>query len=236
LGKDNAPSTSAPLVTVAEVPTLLRSMSGALAVMEALEVSITQRALPEMAELRQAALTSALVHTNALIRDLFQRHLPPNERRAALGVDFAPSTVLDLKGDASRGQELFAGVAQCSNCHLRDGRGRPFGPDLTEIGKKYPRPQLLEQILRPSQQIAPEFRLVSLVLANGDDLSGFVVRRTSDRVFLKDSQLVEHDLPVAEIRESRDLELSAMPEGLLATLTAQEAADLLAYLATAPGD
>jgi hypothetical protein len=37
---------------------------------------------------------------------------------------------------------------------------------------------------------------------------------------------------MSEVKETRESTLSAMPEGLLAPLTAQEAADLLEYLWT----
>ncbi|MCC7375814.1 MAG: PQQ-dependent sugar dehydrogenase [Verrucomicrobiales bacterium] len=231
LGQDTARPNSPNPITASELPSLLRSMNGALAVVEALQTADNARNRPEFLALKETALTLAASHTNAMIRDLFQRFLPMHQRRVTLGADFAPEVVLGLHGDPHRGQELFSGAAQCSNCHLRDGRGRPLGPDLTDIAKKYTGQQLLEQILRPSQQIAPEFRVTTVVLANGDDLSGFIVRHNAERLVLKDSLLVEHDLPMADIKESRESKLSAMPEGLLAPLTAQEAADLIAYLA-----
>lgn len=231
------PTSSIPEITAPRIPELLRTMNGALAVLETLERPADDASARVAAELKQAALETAAAHPNAMIRDLFERLLPPDQRRTTLGAEFPFRAVLDLKGDSQRGQELFSGAAQCSNCHVRDGRGRPFGPDLTEIARKYPtRQQLLEHIVLPSAQMAPEFRTTTVILAEGEDLSGFVVRRGSDRLVLKDSQLVEHELRLDQIKESRESALSAMPEGLLATLTAQEASDLLEYLVASAGE
>jgi putative heme-binding domain-containing protein len=176
--------------------------------------------------------TSALSGTNALIRDLLQRFLPPDRRRSTLGTDINPKVLLALRGDATRGRDLFAGASQCARCHTCAGTGRTFGPDLTGIGKKYDRAQLFDHILNPSKLIAPEFKTVSLTMRDGTELSGFVLRRTTTELVLRDETLKEHTLKLSDVREQRESTLSAMPEGLLAPLTAQEAADLLEFLAT----
>src|SRR6185436_19710564 len=129
--------------------------------------------------------------TNALVRNLFDAFLPPDRRRTALGADFDLVTILALRGDAARGRTLFNGVSQCSRCHLCEGAGRAFGPDLTGIGKKYDRAQLLDQIVHPSKLIAPEYKTVTLTLANGQELTGFVVSRAADGWVLRDETLAD---------------------------------------------
>jgi putative heme-binding domain-containing protein len=170
-------------------------------------------------------------HTNAFIRDLCQRLLPPDRRRVVLGTDAKAENILQQEGNAARGRELFSGAAQCSRCHVYEGQGRAFGPELTGLGRRYSRAQILEQILNPSKQIAPEYRTTSLVLAGGEEWTGFVVNRTATEITLRDETLALRTVPLATVKESRESTLSAMPEGLLAPLTAQEAADLLEALA-----
>jgi putative heme-binding domain-containing protein len=172
----------------------------------------------------------AAAHTNALIRDLFQRLLPPSQRRKTLGAEFHPGAILSLTGDAKRGRAVFTGVSQCASCHACAGEGRNFGPDLSGLARKYNRTQLLEQILQPSKFIAPEFKTTTLTLSDETELSGFILSRDNDGIVLRDSTLAERRIPAAQVRESRESTLSAMPEGLLAPLTAQEAADLLEFL------
>ena len=46
-------------------------------------------------------------------------------------------------------------------------------------------------------------------------------------------EAVEAMLKLADVKDTRESALSAMPEGLLSSLTAQEAADLLDYLCSA---
>jgi putative heme-binding domain-containing protein len=207
------------------VAKLLANMSGCLAL------------LNETAEtaLRDEVAAAAAVHTNALVRDLFQRLLPPDRRRRTLGNDFDPQTVLALPGDAARGRELFLGVSQCARCHVCNGAGRAFGPDLSEVGRKYTRAQLLEQILFPSRVIAPEYKTTTVTLGDETELSGFVVTRTAGELVLRDETLVERQVKISDVQETRESALSAMPEGLLAPLTAQEAADLLEHLAAGRG-
>jgi hypothetical protein len=61
-------------------------------------------------------------------------------------------------------------------------------------------------------------------------LNGFVIRRMPGAIVLKEQALTEHTLESSQIAELRESSLSAMPEGLLAPLTAQEVADLLEFL------
>jgi putative heme-binding domain-containing protein len=100
------------------------------------------------------------------------------------------------------------------------------------IGIKYPRAQLLEQILFPSRVVAPEHKTTTVTLRDDTELNGFVLMRTAMELVLRDETLTEHTVKLADVKETRESTLSAMPEGLLAPLTAQEAADLLEYLAS----
>jgi putative heme-binding domain-containing protein len=199
---------------------LLASMNGALAL--ASSVSSSGFRVPP----------AALEHTNALVRDLFQRFLPPEQRRQTLGSEIDPKSILSLGGDPVRGKELFGGAAQCARCHVAAGVGRAFGPELNGLNAKYDRAQLLDQILNPSKSVAPEFKLFSLTLRDDKELNGFVRRRSTTELVLRDEALTDHVVPLASIKESRESALSAMPEGMLAPLTAQEAADLLEFIFT----
>ena len=203
---------------------LLRTVSGALRLLDHVSSAADKQ------DLRAEAAALAASHTNAVIRDLFQRLLPPEQRRRTLGADFSPQTVLALQGNAGRGEQIFMGNSQCARCHTCKGAGRAFGPDLTGISRKYSRAQVLEQILYPSRIIAPEHRTTIITLRDDSEISGFVLKRTATELILRDEQLTEHKLKLTDLKDTRESALSAMPEGLLSSLTAQEAADLLEYL------
>jgi putative heme-binding domain-containing protein len=205
---------------------LLSTASGALALLEA----ATQPGVP--GTLRDATAATAASSPDAIVRELWQRLLPPGRRRQTLGTDINPRTILSLKGDAGRGRMLFQqeGGAQCARCHRVRGEGRDFGPDLTLIARKYDRAGVLDQILFPSKIIAPEFKTYTLTLRDGTEISGFLSRTNSAGVLFKGEDLLVRHLTPAEAAEAHPSAISAMPEGLLAPLTAQEAADLLEYL------
>jgi putative heme-binding domain-containing protein len=186
---------------------------------------------------REAAAAAARI-SEGLVRDLLQRFLPPDQRRRTLGFEINPQTILPLRGDLARGHALFfrEGGAQCSRCHTCERQGREFGPDLSDIGRKYDRAALLDHILRPSAIIAPEFRTHLVSLRDDTELAGFVLRRASDALFLRTDTEPARRVPLDQIKEDRESAVSVMPEGLLAPLTAQEAADLVDFLSSRKAD
>jgi putative heme-binding domain-containing protein len=166
------------------------------------------------------------------VRDLFERFLPEERRTKTLGSQIDPGVILVLRGDAGRGRKIFIqeGGAQCQTCHRAEGVGRDFGPDLSHIGKKYARAQILENILEPSKTIDPPY--VAYLVETRDDTmhTGFLIRKSADEVVLKEATAEEVRLPAAAIKRMEAQRLSLMPEGLLQGMTAQEAADLIEYL------
>jgi putative heme-binding domain-containing protein len=119
---------------------------------------------------------------------------------------------------------------QCVRCHRSHGEGRDFGPDLTDIRRKYDRATLLTHIRQPNLVVAPEHRTHSVTLRDDTELTGFLKKRTATELVLKLEDGTERRVPLAQVATTRESALSAMPEGLLTALTAQEAADLLEFL------
>jgi putative membrane-bound dehydrogenase-like protein len=145
------------------------------------------------------------------------------------------------EGDARRGEELFfantaptesSGAQACGSCHRVQGRGQWIGPDLSTIGTKSSREELLRSIINPSAAIGYNFRSLIAATADGRVLTGLPVEDTPDRLVLKlaDGQRVA--LPPADIEERTYSDVSLMPEALIETLDEQDLADLLAYLMT----
>jgi putative heme-binding domain-containing protein len=207
---------------VAPLDTLLATGSGALSV----ALAVIDGSIPEPARAQTIAKGSAL--TDPLRRDLFERFLPESQRRKVLGPDLKPAELLALKGDAARGQALFASV--CVACHRAQEVGTDFGPDLSHIGTKWNQAAMLEQILTPSKIIEPQWKLTTVELKNGESKSGFPAASTATELTLKQAGGVTEKIPVADIVKTSASPVSMMPEGLLQSLTAEEAADLLQYL------
>ncbi len=206
----------------ASIDTLLASSSGALSV----ALAVVDGSLPESVRAQVIAKGSAL--PDPLRRDLFERFLPESQRRQVLGANVQPAALLALQGDAARGKALFAGV--CVACHRAEGVGIDFGPDLSHIGTKWNPAAMIEQILTPSKVIEPQWKLTTVELKNGEAKTGFPAASTDSELTLKQAGGVVEKIPTAQIANTSTTPTSAMPEGLLQTLTAQEAADLLKYL------
>jgi putative heme-binding domain-containing protein len=168
------------------------------------------------------------------IRDLFERFLPEEQRVKRLGAIVKPESILAIPGDPERGRLLFfkaAGV-QCYNCHRIGGQGREVGPDLDGIGKKYTRAQILENILEPSKQIDAKYLTYVLETKKGTIYSGLLVSKDAKKVVLKNSSAQLIEVPAGDVENLTSMQKSLMPDLLLRDLTAEQVADLTAFLSS----
>jgi putative heme-binding domain-containing protein len=189
----------------------------------------------EIGEAERARLLPALTsEPKAEVRALFERFRPASERVETLGGSFDPAAVLRLAGDVDRGRALFREDAsiQCRSCHVLEGVGRELGPDLAKSAAKHDRAALLEHVVRPSRTIDEPYRAMVIETADGRLLVGLVVERTHEAITLRDANGETTRIGIADIEQMAPSATSLMPEGLLSGLTAQQAADLIAYLHT----
>ena len=178
-------------------------------------------------------LAAALALPNSQVRDLFERFVPAEQRPKRLGSVIKPEQILQNKGNAERGRQLFfksAGL-QCANCHRIAGVGSTLGPDLSEIGKKYTRAQILESILEPSKFIDPKYVTYLVETNDGKVLTGLLASKTDKEVVLKLAGDKEVRVPANTVAVLSPQQKSLMPELLLRDVTLDQAADLLEFLA-----
>jgi putative heme-binding domain-containing protein len=180
---------------------------------------------------KEALLAAAAKLQPSPIRDLFEGHLTTGKGPRKLGRNPKPKTILALRGDVGRGENLFwSKTVNCGSCHKIGDRGTALGPELTAIGKQRSREDLLESILEPSRRIEPKYASYLVHMTDGKTTSGLLVRRTEKEVVLRDAQNKEIVLAAKDVEVLRPSLTSLMPDGQLAGLTIQEAADLLEYL------
>ena len=207
---------------------LLATPRGALALASAIGGS----ALPP--GLREQAVAAGVRHADLQIAGLFERFVPEDQRVKRLGDAIRPEQILSIRGDAEAGRRLVFETAaiQCKNCHRIRGQGVELGPDLSQIGKKLTRTQLLESMMEPSKQVDPKFAAYLIETVDGQVYTGLLVERTNQELLLKDSQNKLIRVPAADVEIAAPQQKSLMPELLLRDMTAQEAADLLEFLST----
>ena len=186
------------------------------------------------ASMKAELITLAAQHPQPDVRELFERFLPASQRLERLGDVIDRSALLALAGDPNAGRELFfrQGASSCQSCHRVRGEGGTLGPDLSEIGKKYPPHELLTHLLEPSKFIEPKYVAYLLETVDGQIYSGLLLERTEEQIRLKTAQNEERTVPTREVELFVPQAKSLMPELLLRDLTPQQAADLLTYLRT----
>jgi putative membrane-bound dehydrogenase-like protein len=140
---------------------------------------------------------------------------------------------LDGKGDPVAGERLFYHSlgARCFVCHRVEGRGGKVGPDLSTIGRALSRDKLIESILTPSKEIAPQFTAWSIATSDGKVRVCVIVEEGFDStVTLADNQGKLEMIKRQDIEERHALPTSIMPDNLPELMTRQEFLDLLAFL------
>ena len=140
----------------------------------------------------------------------------------------------DNAGDPARGQVLFTDLKRlaCSRCHRVRGQGGEIGPDLSDIGGKYDREQLIESVLEPSRQIVEGYRPTVLATTDGRVLTGIVREETSGELILVDIDGKRQSVRKEDTVERKTSDTSLMPDGLAPSLSLKEFSDLIAYLAS----
>lgn len=130
--------------------------------------------------------------------------------------------------NVARGEKAFT-TAQCIKCHRFGNRGESLGPDLTTVSQRFQRKEILESIIYPSHIISDQYAS-KRVLAGGLSYVGLVGPERNGVVpmLLTDGEKVE--LVEEDIESISPNRTSAMPTGLLNSLSLQEVADLFAYL------
>jgi len=186
------------------------------------------------ASIRAMVLETALGRTDPAIVDLFEIYVPESQRVQRLGEKIQPEEILKLVGDVARGRQLFheSTVVQCRSCHKLENRGNEVGSDLSQVGKKYDRAKILENILQPSLNIDAKYVAYLIETTSGQVHTGLIVKRDDKEVILRDAQNKEHKFAAADIEGMYPQRKSLMPDLLLKEFTAEQVADLLAYLSS----
>ena len=131
-----------------------------------------------------------------------------------------------------QGMTLFASV-QCGTCHSMQGEGGSIGPDLTQLGTRFSKRDMLEALIKPSEVISDQYisKIYSLNdgtsvlgrLANEDEKSYFVIQNPYAPKMLK-------EVSKKDVREIKPAKVSIMPPGTINSLNEEELRDLIAYL------
>jgi|GEM_PF-106390 len=185
----------------------------------------TRKSLKEVAQRHpeSVALVNALLDVASL-----------NAGRPALDDTSAWMKRLDaLEGeaDAQAGRRIFfhPRIATCASCHRHSGRGNVVGPDLSFIAQQGDRKAILQSILEPNRDIAPQFLGTLLELRDGTTFTGIMLASAGFDLY-RDLTGKDRFFKNGDILKRTELKTSLMPTGLPMMMTDQELRDLLAFL------
>ncbi len=180
------------------------------------------------AELSATQVNALRKHTDERVRQRAGRLLGAANATARQDVYRAFLPALQLAGVPARGQALFEG--RCSLCHQYGGRGYEFGPDLG-AARSGGKEKLLLSILDPNLEVLAQYYVCSIETKEGESIGGILKNETVTTVTLRQPGGTEKTVPRASIASLKTQSQSFMPEGLEAGLSAQDMADLLAFIA-----
>lgn len=154
--------------------------------------------------------------------------LPAEDARLDAVVAARVGAMGNFKPDRTHGAAVF--TANCATCHRFLNAGGNLGPSLDGIASRA-LARLVEDILDPSRNVDPEFRLTTITLKNGETKSGMNYRTEGDRVFLRDPATAQ-DIAIArtDVAEITPSPASPMPAAFETILSEQDFFDLLDYL------
>ncbi|HEY2934011.1 MAG TPA: hypothetical protein VGK99_19905 [Acidobacteriota bacterium] len=136
---------------------------------------------------------------------------------------------MSYSGNIQKGKESFE-KAFCSKCHLLGDIGLSAGPDLTDIGKRFQRKDMVDALLYPSKTISDQWAAVEITMKDDQTALGVITRDDANAVTLLTATGALQVIPKAEIKGRAVSKTSLMPEGLMENLTQQEMINLFAFL------
>jgi len=148
-------------------------------------------------------------------------------------------------GDPQRGARIYANLG-CAGCHIINGQGSGFGPELSEIGRLRGADHLRQAIVDPGAALPRatlavpargylEFLPVTVVQRDGGEVRGVRLNEDVFTIQLRDAGGRIHSFrkaDVAAVRKERDASL--MP-GYATRVAGGDLDDLVAYLSSLGG-
>lgn len=188
--------------------------------------NLTSLSSPQFSGIIKRYPQALLPKANALLE-----RIRANEEARLIKLDKLMPLV--AQGDPNRGEQLFhSEKTKCATCHRVTDRGGKVGPDLTTIGSNRAIRDLIESIVFPSATIVRDYEPYSMITVDGRTLTGLIIRESEESITVQQSTGDPIIVRREDIDEMLPSPVSIMPSDLDKSLTEEELADLVAYLAS----
>ncbi|MFN0126185.1 MAG: PVC-type heme-binding CxxCH protein [Verrucomicrobiales bacterium] len=143
--------------------------------------------------------------------------------------------ILKLEGDAARGK---VAAVRCIMCHQVDGIGADYGPGLKGWGPNQSREAIVRAIAEPSAEIALGYNGTEVLLKDGGVIHGIAFNNSDLALDVALPLVIQSAggltqlIPKDRIQKKREFDGSLMYAPTVLGLTAQDIADIAAWLQT----
>ena len=134
--------------------------------------------------------------------------------------------IVHLTGDATRGKNT---ATRCQMCHAVGGTGAELGPALDGWGRGKSADVIATALVRPSAEIASGYDGTELRTKDGLTIQGLLIKQ-SDPLMMRSMGGVTQIIPADRVASRRRMQESLMMSAAQLGLTAQDVADLVAFL------
>ncbi|WP_395717485.1 PVC-type heme-binding CxxCH protein [Prosthecobacter sp.] len=134
--------------------------------------------------------------------------------------------VLKLTGNAKNGAQL---VTRCVMCHQFNDQGVEFGPNLDGWGRSQPAEIIAQAILEPSKDIAHGYDGQEVKTKEGVTIHGMLLT-DGDIMIMRSMGGVNQFVPKSRVQKRAKLDRSLMLSAFQLGLSAQDVADIVAYM------
>ena len=134
--------------------------------------------------------------------------------------------IVRLKGDAARGKTA---AARCVMCHSIDGAGAELGPALDGWGRGKSAEVIARALVTPSAEIALGYEGMEIRTKDGLTIQGVLIK-DGDPLMMRSMGGITQIIPPTVVANRRRMTSSLMLSAAQLGLTAQDVADLIAFL------
>lgn len=138
------------------------------------------------------------------------------------------AALIKLSGNMDNGKNMF--INTCAACHQVNNNGTNFGPDLSEIGAKYGKEGLYQNVLNPDAGIAFGYDGYIFKTKDGNQLMGYITSETKEDLSVKMMGGAAAKIKKSDLVSKKAYGHSLMPAGLVNGMKQQEVVDLIEYL------
>ena len=161
----------------------------------------------------------------------------PDVRRIATYVrSLGVATASGVTGNEAKGRDVYADMG-CESCHIVNGVGGVYGPELSSIGFRRSPAYLRRALLDPAADFPRErnyqqFALVNVIPRNGPAVLGVRVNEDTYTIQLRDADGGLHSFRKADLKSLERRFASSPMASVRDKLSDAAVNDLVAYLAS----